>query len=670
MCGIAGLYDCRNAGRADPALAGAMGEALAHRGPDGAGLFSWPAAGPRVALAVRRLAIIDLVTGDQPISSEDGRVTVVFNGEIYNHVELRADLRGRGHRFRTESDTEVLVHLYEDHGLDLFGRLRGMYAFALWDAGAERLVLATDHVGMKPLYVAVHDDRLRFASEVKAFFVDPDQPRRLHVGLLDTYLTFGYALGSETLYEGVTRLPPGHALVVDARDRRLIRHWTPPSRDGSGRAVDLRALADDAHEHLAEAVRLHLRSDVPVGLFLSGGIDSASVLALMRHAHPGSIRTFTVGYDTGHGTPPPDDERAHAARVAQHFGTDHHEEVLDAQRWWDTLPEYVFHHDEPNANPSAVALDALARTTAARVKVALNGTGGDEVFGGYRAHRRIPWLVRRGAQLGRLGPLPRMAASRHIWSRLEALYPRLRRRRVLGALPPVLTEWRALLGPVDEGLRRVAAFEGFGLTDVLRERLYAPPLREAWHHARHKEGTYLELLRGAWRTDPDDLAQELVMATWLPGNGLLAVDKVTMAHGLEARLPFFDPTILAVGARIPGRLRRRADKRVLREAMRAALPRFALERPKQPFGTPLTAWLDGPLAGRLQGVLLDPRALGRGLLRPSAVEAIVRDHLAGRANHAELLFRLLLLELWLQSTIDQPPVPPRPRPDISARAGP
>jgi asparagine synthase (glutamine-hydrolysing) len=661
VCGIAGLYDCRNGGRADPALAHAMGEALAHRGPDGAGLFAWPRPGPRVALAVRRLAIIDLVTGDQPISGEDGKVTIVFNGEIYNHVELRAALRKRGHRLRTESDTEVLVHLYEDYGLDLFGHLRGMYAFALWDGRAERLVLATDHVGMKPLYVTVHDECVRFASEVKALFADPGLPRRVNPDVLDTYLTFGYALGSETLYEGITRLPPGHALIVEGRDRQLIRH-SAPVHDRSGPAADPSALADETRELLADAVRLHLRSDVPVGLFLSGGVDSASVLALMRRAYAGSIQTFTVGYAADTAGPPRDDERAPAARVARHFGADHHETVLDAHRWWGALPDYVFHHDEPNANPSAVALDVLAHETAARVKVVLNGTGGDEVFGGYRAHRRIPWLIEHGRSAERLGLPRRLAASPRIWTPLEALYPALRRWRILGALPPVLTEWRARLGPLADGLRRVAAFEGFGLTDGLRDRLYAPPLHEAWRRTRHKESAYLALLEGVWQADPDDLAQDLVMATWLPGNGLLAVDKVTMAHGLEARLPFFDPTVLALGARLPGRLRRRADKSVLRQAMDGTLPPFALARPKQPFGIPLAEWLDGPLAGRVEEVLLDPRALARGLLRPAAVDAIVRDHRARRANHAELLFRLILLELWFRGTVDQPPSPGRQTP--------
>jgi asparagine synthase (glutamine-hydrolysing) len=659
VCGIAGLYDCRDSGRADPAVARAMGGALAHRGPDGSGLFAWPRVGPRVALAVRRLAIIDLVTGDQPISGEDGAVTIVFNGEIYNHVELRAALRTRGHRLRTESDTEVLVHLYEDHGLDLFGHLRGMYAFALWDGRAERLILATDHVGMKPLYVAAHDDCIRFASEVKALFADPRQPRRVNADVLDTYLTFGYALGSETLYEGVTRLPPGHALVIEGRDRRLIRHWTP-AHDRSGPPADFPALADEVHERLADAVRLHLRSDVPVGLFLSGGIDSTSVLALMRRVHTGPIQTFTVGYATGAAAAPRDDERLPAARVARHFGADHHETVLDAHQWWAALPDYLVHHDEPNANPSAVALDVLARTTATHVKVVLNGTGGDEVFGGYPAHRRIPWVIERRRWLAYLGPLRRLVASRRLWTRVEALYPALRRWRVLGALPPVVTEWRALLGPLDLGLRRVAAFEGFGLTDVLRDRLYAPPLHEAWHRAQHKETVYRALLQDVWQTDPDDLAQDLIMATWLPGNGLLAVDKVTMAHALEARLPFFDPTVLALGARIPGRIRRRADKSLLRQAMRGTLPSFALDRPKQPFGIPLIEWLDGPLAGRLQEVLLDPHARARGFLRPSAVEAIVHDHRARRANHAELLFRLLLLELWFRGTMDGRPDPEGP----------
>ena len=273
MCGIVGILDQTHTGRADPALVRAMTQTIVHRGPDGDGFFHWPESEPHIALGMRRLSIIDLDTGDQPIFNEDGSIALVFNGEIYNYLELRADLEARGHVFRTQTDTETIIHLYEEHGLDLFGHLRGMYGFALWDRNAERLVLAVDHVGIKPLYLAERDGRLLFASEVKALFADPSLPRRLNLDVLDTYLTFGYMIGAETLYAGVRRLPPGHALIAEHGTTRLIRHWTTEYPPEDERPTDEAAIVEEARARLAESVRLHLRSDVPLGLFLSGGID-------------------------------------------------------------------------------------------------------------------------------------------------------------------------------------------------------------------------------------------------------------------------------------------------------------------------------------------------------------------------------------------------------------
>jgi asparagine synthase (glutamine-hydrolysing) len=654
VCGIAGVLDGRGDGHADPALVRAMTGRLVHRGPDGEGFFAWPPAAPRVALGIRRLRIIDLATGDQPIFSEDGSVAVVCNGEVYNYLELRAELEAQGHTFRTRSDTETLVHLYERDGLDLFRHLRGMYAFALWDVRAERLVLAVDHVGIKPLYLAERDGRLRFASEVKALLADPDLPRRLNPATLDTYLSFGYMIGAETLYESVRRLPAGHALVVERGGARLVRHWQLRYPAPGERTTDRRAAALELRERLGEAVRLHLRSDVPVGLFLSGGLDSATLLALMAREAPSPVRTFTVGYRTARGIALSDDERAPARRVAAHFGAEHCERVVSAADWWEALTAYAYHHDEPNANSSAVTLHALAETAARHVRVVLNGTGGDELFAGYAAHRQVPRVIRAGARLDRVLPV----ALRHRlvgrpWGRLEAVYPRLRRLRWLGALPAYLTAPRALFLPLDDGLRRMASFEGLVLTDVQRDRLYGAGLAAESRRAGHAARAYREILRDSAADDPADVAHALVIHTWLQGNGLLALDKVTMAHSLEARVPFFDPPLLELAARLSPGLR--AGKRLLRDAMAAELPGAVLARPKRPFETPIREWFDHDLAARVRGVLLDGTTLGRGLFDRAALEALVRRHDRRQAEQTELIFRLVLLELWQRSTIDAPP---------------
>jgi asparagine synthase (glutamine-hydrolysing) len=403
-------------------------------------------------------------------------------------------------------------------------------------------------------------------------------------------------------------------------------------------------------------VRLHLRSDVPLGLFLSGGIDSAAMLALMSQMEPGKIKTFSVGYDVGHGTASPDDETLHARRIATHFDADHHERIITANDWWNFLLAYVYHHDEPNANPSSISLQALTEIAAQHVKVVLNGTGGDELFCGYRSHRRYPWVIRNAARMDRIVPRGiRRALIGQPWKHLEALYPAMRRVPFLGALPAYLPEWHALFLPTPEGLRRLASFEGLVHSDSLRARLYGPALGAAWQGARHKEHAYQAILERAWTDDLGDLTQALIIYTWLPGNGLLAVDKVTMAHSLEARVPFFDPPLMEFAMQIPSALRLRSNKFVLREAVRPYLPSFALDRPKQPFGTPILHWFDHDLAERIRAVLLDERSLGRDLFKRTALETLLNKHFSGQIERVEIVFRLLLLELWQQATIDAPP---------------
>ncbi len=645
MCGIVGIVDLHGRDSLNPAWTRDMAARIVHRGPDGEGYF----AAPGIALGMRRLSIIDLNSGDQPIYNEDRSLAIVCNGEIYNYVELRQQLSAQGHNFSTRTDVEVIPHLYEQYELALFEHLRGMYAFALWDAARGRLLLAVDHIGIKPLYLYERDGRLFFASEVKALAAVPEVHLALDPAVLDTFLTFGYMLGEETLFAGVRRLSPGHYVLLDTRTGRVERgqfwRWGTAASDPQTPAAhpqNAEEAVTQARELLRDAVRLHLRSDVPLGLFLSGGVDSAAILALMNEFEPESVRTYTVGYDV----PTRDNEQAQAARIATHFGTQHHEHTITAEDWWEHLIASVYHADEPIEDPAFISLKALAEVTARDVKVVLGGIGGDELFGGYVAHRAWPRVLRWQARLQQLGPLSK--AGERALGALEGVAPTFKRVPILGALPYYVPHWHALFLPPQEGLRRLASFEGYVFSDRLRRALYAPETWAAWQEHQHKERTFAALFHAALADDPDpvNVAQAVVAQTWLPAEGLLLSDKITMAHSLELRVPFFDRPLLDFAITLPTALKVGGNKWLLREAMRPYLPPWALERPKKYFGSPVLQWLDGPLRPRAQEILLDPQTLGRGYFRQQALERLLARHFSRREEHVQLVSRLLLLELW------------------------
>ena len=650
MCGICGVYDLAGQGRSGLAAVRAMCAAIQHRGPDGDGFYA-PSAHPDLAMGMRRLSIIDVAGSDQPLYNEDRSIALVFNGEIYNYKELRRTLMQQDHIFQTQGDGETIIHLYEQHGLNLFAHLRGMYAFALWDSANERLLLAVDHIGMKPLYLSERDGVLRFASEVKALLADPNTPREINLETLDTYMTFGYMIGAETLFAGIHRLPPGHALIAEKGATRLHEFWTFGSdriggigtRDYEGE----QPIIDDARRLIAESVALHLRSDVPLGLFLSGGVDSASVLAEMAKSADGRIKTFTVGYDM----PTPDNELLQARRIAEHFRTEHHERVISAADSWRGFNDYVYYHDEPNANASAVSLLLLAEQTAREVKVVLTGLGGDELFGGYGLHHTLAWIMRARRTWGGV-----LRGFTGIFRSLESRYPAMKRYRVVGALPTYLPRYYHALLARDEGLRRAQSYDGLVFSDTLRGRLYGAELRRASAFG-YKERSYAEIVARSLRGSPEDIAQALVINTWLTGNALLNCDKVTMAHSLEARVPFFDPALLDFAAAVPPDIRMRRNKYVLREAMRPLLPDWALERPKKPFETPILGWFAHDLRDQIAGVLLDNHAYIRGLFNQPELEMLLHDHFSGRAPQVEVVLRLLTLELWAQRFIVGMPQP-------------
>lgn len=646
MCGIAGVLDRVDRGNADPELASTMAASLQHRGPDGEGNYHWPVDFPKIAISVRRLSVIDLETGDQPIFNEDGSLVIVCNGEIYNHIELRRKLESRGHRFATFSDVEVLLHLYEEYGTDMFQEIRGMYAFGLWDKRRERLMLAVDHLGIKPLYYVDLGDRLVFASEVKALTAAFGLPWNIRFPAIDTFLTFGYMIGDDTMYEGVKRIPAGQALVFEGKNEKMIRHWKMPETLDD-RSVGDQPSLDEIRSLLTEAVRLHLRSDVSLGLFLSGGLDSATILAKMSGMQSSPVHTYTVGFDDVSNTEA--DETNQAAKVAAHFGARHHELRLSADDWWDALLDYVVYHDEPNANPSAISMLPLASRAVEDVKVVLTGFGGDEVFSGYPHHLRLPRMLRIACWLHEEPPkFPSKLIAQSLLPALQRLYPDIRRVHGLSGLTAYLMEaMKVALPPVDL-MFSAMSYDGIASSAYMREQLYNPDLLAAGCSG-YKEREFCEIYKASEVQDVDLLVRLVILRTWLPANGLLSLDNVTMANSLEARVPYFDPPLLSRLIASGGAVGHRRGKHLLRLAMSEELPPDVLRSRKRPFSTPIREWFDSQFAERVKAILLDPQSLNRKMFKADAIERLVTRHFKRSADHTEMVFRLLLLELWQQS---------------------
>jgi asparagine synthase (glutamine-hydrolysing) len=624
MCGIAGVLYADEARAVDPAVLRAMGQSIAHRGPDAEGFLSDPGLG----LVHRRLSIIDLAGGDQPVGNEDGSVQVVFNGEIYNYQALRADLERRGHRLRTHSDTEVLVHLYEDEGERLVERLRGMFAFALWDRPNRRLLLARDRLGIKPLYVYRDAEKLLFGSELKAVLAHPGVSRDLDPAGLEDYLAYGMIPGARSVFRAVEKLPPAHTLTVRAGawGHAPRRYWQlrfeadhRPGPDEWQEAV--RAKVD-------EAVRLHLIADVPVGAFLSGGIDSGVVVGTAAGMARGPLQTFSIGFAEEAFS-----ELPYARQTADRFGTRHVEEVVtpDAAQLLDQL---THHFDEPFADSSALPTFLVSRMAGRGVKVALSGDGGDEAFGGYAryAHdlreatlrHRLPAWVRRG-----LGPVARA------WPKADWLPRPLRAKTrltnlALDAAPAYANTLQVCRGPLRR--RLLAADIAIGLDG------YQPEALVCAGYAAAPPG---DALAGMIAAD---------VATLLPDDYLVKVDRASMAHGLEVRPPLLDHELLELTARIPSALKVRdgQTKWLLKRAYRDRLPGDILARPKQGFEIPVDSWLRGPLRDVVETTVLSPRARVADLIDLPTARGLYRSHLAGAGRHGAVLWSLLVLARWCE----------------------
>jgi asparagine synthase (glutamine-hydrolysing) len=625
VCGITGKVDLT--GPVDHRLLVAMCEAIEHRGPDSRGMHERDG----VALGVQRLAVIDLSTGDQPIYNEDRSVVVVLNGEIYNYLELREQLRARGHRFATQGDTEVIVHLYEEYGLRCVEQLRGMFAFALWDEPQRTLMLARDRVGKKPLFYRVTPSTLWFASEPRAILQDRDVPRDVDVDAIDSYLRFQYVPHPLTAFRALRKLPPAHVLTWNGGTPELSRYWCvdhrPDGRCTLGDAIEI------VRESLLEATRLRLRADVPLGAFLSGGVDSSAVVAAMAMQSSGQTKTFSIGFDVdGY------DETSFAREVAQRYGCDHHEFVVQPDAI-EILPRMVWHYGEPFADSSALPSFYLSALTRAHVTVALNGDGGDESFAGYERYRAEILAEQLGVLPASLRRTIATGAERLGGGHSSGAF---RARAVRGLA--VIAE-----APAARYDRWMSYFERGDL-----DQLYEP----AYAHELPGNATADRLLSVPWNeTDaPDGISRmlDVDIQTYLPGDLLVKMDIATMAHSLEVRSPFLDHVLMERVARLPGsmKLRRGKLKYLLKEAVRPWLPESVIDRPKMGFGAPIASWFRGALSSLPEDVLLDPVSTGRGMFRREQVRLLIDEHRAGRRDNASKLWSLLVLELWFRTYID------------------
>ena len=624
MCGIAGYLD--GAGPTGPGVLEAMTRTLVHRGPDGEGYYR----GDGVGLGHRRLSIVDLTGGAQPLGNEDGAIQVVFNGEIYNHLELRRDLEQRGHVLRTHADTEVLVHLYEEDGPRLVERLNGMFAFALWDGRRRRLLLARDRIGIKPLYYALVGGHLVFGSELKALLRHPAVLRRLDPTALSDFLSFLYVPAPKTIFENVRKLPPAHTLTVDAgglahgeRAAILRRYWEPRfSPDPPG---DERTACEALRALLTRSVRRRLMADVPLGAFLSGGVDSSTVVALMKEAGVETPRTTTIGFPVK-----AYDERVRAREVAARVHADHVEREVcpDALAIVDQL---AHHYDEPFADPSAIPTWYLSQATRERVTVALSGDGGDETYAGYRRywfdrleHRLRPWLLGR--------------AGRGALRVLAGIYPKA------DWLPRPLRARTLLRNLADDPAR--AYYRSVTQMDEQRKaRLLAPDLWQSLRGYDPADG-FASLYRSVDAPDPVSRAQAVDLLTYLPEDILTKVDRASMAHSLEVRVPLLDHEAVEFAGRLPVhyKLRGKQHKVLLRAAMRGRVPDTVLDGPKQGFDVPLKEWFRRELRPLVEG--FQKREAIRAHFQPGAVQAMVREHVSGLADHSPALWTLLVFDRW------------------------
>jgi asparagine synthase (glutamine-hydrolysing) len=606
-----------------------MNASLAHRGPDDAGTAVFPDA----ALAMTRLSVIDLATGHQPLANEEQTCWIVYNGEVYNYRALREELAAKGHRFRTKSDTEVILRAYEAWGQDCVPRLRGMFAFAILDrrggpAAGPLLFLARDRVGKKPLYYHQAPARFVFGSEIKALLAHPEVPGRVNRPAVPLYLTYGYVPAPETLFEGIAELPPGHTLLLKDGQVRLHEYWDVPCPTQAAPDLAEAEVIPQLRALLEEAVRVRLVSDVPLGAFLSGGVDSTAVVALMARQGGAPVKTFAIGFEGE----PSFNELEYSRQAARFYGTEHHEFVVQPDAI-ELLPRLIRHHDQPFADSSAIPTFLVSKLAREHVTVALTGDGGDELFAGYdrfaaarlaMTYRRLPGALRAA--------LPGLLRSFSESTAYDG-WVRRARRFVEHASLPLVEQYLAWVSVFQrEFLNELVA--GVGREDL----------------ARHVEG-FFERVKEA---DPLSRLLYVNAKTYLPGDLLVKSDRMTMANSLEVRCPFLDHELLEYAAGIPSHLKLKGltTKYILKRALEGLVPAEILRRKKHGFGAPVGRWFRTRLRDYVRTILLDPRALRRGYFREAALQRLLEEHQSGKRDHGHRLWALLTFELWHQVVID------------------
>ena len=622
MCGLVGIYRYKTRRAVRPDEIEGMSDLIAYRGPDGAGLH----VDGDFGMGHRRLSIIDTSErASQPMYSEDRSWSIAYNGEVYNYLELQADLSAQGANFVTTSDTEVLLTALRHWGLDALPMLNGMYAFALWHQPTRTLTLARDRLGIKPLYYTIGQNGIAFASEIKCLLALPEHRVQPNQRLLDAYMGVGYCPGEETFFKGVYRLPPGHYLQVRDGIVTIAAYWNFALDDSEDLGAD--AYIDQARRLLSESVRVQLRSDVPVGVLLSGGVDSSAVVAVMRQQRSAPIHTFSVAWDYG----PDYDEGRYAREVAGMFHTVHHEYRMTADDFTAFLPRYVWHMDEPVQEAAGIALYYLSALAREHVTVVLSGEGADEVFGGYPVYRYMLLLERYKALPKYIRNTLGLVLSRcgRSWAKHLALSQLALEQRYFGVSSHDMSRIRPLYTP--------ATLEAIGGSSIAQ--LVAP--------------YYGELNT----CDPQMRMQYLDIKSWLVDDLLIKADRMSMAASLELRVPFLDHRFMQFAACMPSkyRIRGRETKSLFKQAMTSLLPQHIVYRRKQGFPTPIGRLLRGPLQIYLRSMLLSDRCHDRGLFRPEAVQQLIDDHAQGKADHHKTLWRLLILEIWHRLFVDGDP---------------
>jgi asparagine synthase (glutamine-hydrolysing) len=622
MCGIAGKFTFDPNVPIDREQLTAMTRVIAHRGPDADGYH----VGRGIGLGFRRLSIIDLATGDQPLANEDGTIWVIFNGEIYNFADIRSELETYGHRFRTRTDSEVIVHAYEQWGDRFVERFRGMFGFALWDDPRRRLVIVRDRLGIKPIYYSRTTSGVTFGSEIKSLLEDPDVPQDWSPEALDAYLALQYVPCPRTIYSGIWKLPPGHLLIAE-NDHVSVRRYWDLTFTGDGDPSREAEYLERLDALVGESVRLRLLADVPLGAFLSGGIDSSAVVASMVEQCPSRVLTTTVGFDEGGFS-----ELEYARTVASHLGTESFEKIVQPDIV-DLLPKLAWHFDEPFADSSAVPTYYVSKTARERVTVALSGDGGDELWAGYARHRaeHRELTARRW-----LGPAAGRVAAR-LAERVPLSVKGTRSIRHLA------------LSPADACARKHA----YGLFDEARDAVYSRDFAISVEDADPFVG-FRSAYDACPSPDPLDRALYVDVKTYLVDDILTKVDKMSMAVSLETRVPLLDHKLLEFAATVPTslKLKNGQSKYLLRRLLEKRVPKSIIDRPKHGFEAPVGEWLRGPLAPMVDGLLLDGRFKARGIFDERSVARLWREHRDGTIDHRHRLWSLVMLELWFRTYAD------------------